>query len=392
MENKEDIYIELILLKKCTGDQLSSEELVQFSLWLQASPKHVTYYEKMMQFPYKEKEQISADLDTALQKFQANRATLPQEPVVSVIKNRTLFRIRTIAASVAAVLFIGGSIWLGIQQKEKEQQPIAIHPSTSVQLITKQGLQVNLEEPTEKLNEVLPEQIKVENNTLSYLAEKVEQAPQHYTLITPLNKQYTVALADGTIVTLNQGSEIQYTVPFQGDQRQVQLKGEAYFEVAKGEKPFVVFVNDLQVKAYGTEFNVNAYQRETIKTLLIEGSIGLKSAKGPGETILKPQEMATVNMHTGNCLVKEVSSQGALAWKTGAFSFKTVRLDEIMESIGDHFGISQIQYEHAYLKSQKLSAYITTERNISEVLEWIATTTALDITLRNGVVLIKEKK
>lgn len=393
MDRKEDIYIDLILLKKCTGDQLSQEELLHLSLWLQASQKHVDHYEKMMQFEYKNEEEIPVDLDAALERFRDNRQELKITKIPTQVKGRRLFRTIAIAASVTgAILVIGASLWLA--NMNKAPQTLVANNGTgqseSVKLITNQGLQLNLEDPSAMLESLLPGNTKVENNTLTYLEEGV-QAPQQYTISTPHNKQYTVVLPDNTTVFLNQGSEIQYTLPFQGNERTVHLKGEAYFEVAKGEKPFVVHAGEVQVKAYGTEFNVNAYQKGAVKAMLVEGSIGIKSENGPGETLLKPQELAIIDHQTGHCIVKEVSSQGYLAWKTGAFSFKTVRLDEIMESIADHFGITEILYERESLRSQKLSAYITTERNLSEVLEWIAATTGLDITLRNGVIYLKEE-
>ena len=100
------------------------------------------------------------------------------------------------------------------------------------------------------------------------------------TLSTPRGGQYQLVLPDGSKVWLNASSSLHFPTAFTGKNREVELTGEAYFEVAKNkEKPFHVKVNDMQVEVLGTHFNINAYEDENaIRTSLLEGSV--KITKG----------------------------------------------------------------------------------------------------------------
>lgn len=396
MDKKEDLHIELILLKKCTGDDLSQEELLQLSIWLQDSQKHIDHYEKMQNFPYKEDEHVPANTDAALgrflsniQNYNASNNTVPLRSTSLLQKQKKRFSFVGIAASfIGALIVIGGLGYMAIKYRSDSVVPKV----ETVQLITGHGAAVDLEDPKVMQKNLIAGKTTVANNTLTYHEEEKMVSPELHTLITPENKHYIIVLPDSTKVYMNGRSELKYHVPFTGNQRNVYLKGEAYFEVSKGHKPFIVHANEVQIKAYGTEFNVNTYRSGLIKAMLVEGSIGIKAGDHAHETMLKPQELAILNQNTGQCVVKEVASAGYLAWKTGYFSFKTVRLDEIMESVANHYGVGQIQYERESLRAQRLSAYITTERDLNEVLDWFEATTGLNIKNKEGIIYISEHK
>ena len=116
------------------------------------------------------------------------------------------------------------------------------------------------------------------------------------TIETPLGSTSNITLPDGTQVSLNAGSNLKYSGDFGEDNREVELVGEAYFDVAKDpSKVFLVKTTELNIKAYGTAFNVKSYPEEgTIETTLIEGKVGVtRSAfeyKDTDEVMLKPNE------------------------------------------------------------------------------------------------------
>src|SRR4029079_12697426 len=102
-------------------------------------------------------------------------------------------------------------------------------------------------------------------------------------------------LPDGSKVWMNAASTLRYPLTFTGNEREVEVTGEVYFEVAKNAKmPFKVDVNnEAQVEVLGTHFNINSYQNETsIKTSLLEGSI--KIINGKENAILKPGQQGQV--------------------------------------------------------------------------------------------------
>ena len=109
----------------------------------------------------------------------------------------------------------------------------------------------------------------------------------------------TISLPDGTKVMLNSGSSLRYASDFNVKNRDIELNGEAYFEVARNEKiPLIVSAKQMRVEALGTKFNVRAYSSEPeIVTTLVEGCV--KATAGGREMIMKPAEEISYNVKSG---------------------------------------------------------------------------------------------
>lgn len=110
-----------------------------------------------------------------------------------------------------------------------------------------------------------------------------------------------LVLPDGTQVWLNSSSRLKYSHNFNGPSREVELEGEAYFDVVKDlQRPFIVHTSAIDVKVLGTAFTVKSYpQDETIEATLLRGVIEV-SRKGNSNTprvILKPNEKLVFNKH-----------------------------------------------------------------------------------------------
>ena len=120
-----------------------------------------------------------------------------------------------------------------------------------------------------------------------------------------------VQLPDGSQVWVNSGSHLTYEGNFKGNTREVQLDGEAYFDVAKdASRPFIVHTSNIDIKVLGTAFNVKAYKTEpTIEATLIHGSIEVinKSEPGSAKIMLKPHEKLVYNKY----VIKDIKDQKA---------------------------------------------------------------------------------
>src|SRR5690606_12737857 len=135
-------------------------------------------------------------------------------------------------------------------------------------------------------------------------------------------------LPDGTKVWLNAGSELTFPTVFTGSERRVQLRGEAYFEVAKkvkGEKgkrlPFIVASEGQEVEVLGTHFNIMAYTDEPeVKTTLTEGSVQVSNLKSSISHLLRPGQQSSLKRN-GSIAIAEVNTEEAIAWKNGYFMF-----------------------------------------------------------------------
>nr|WP_260180788.1 FecR family protein [Mucilaginibacter lappiensis] len=188
---------------------------------------------------------------------------------------------------------------------------------------------------------------KTRDGQLQYTADKgdgqTENEPLSWnTISTPRGGQYQVILPDGTKVWLNAASSLKFPTAFAGNNRNVELMGEAYFEVAKStSRPFTVKVGHMQVKVLGTHFNIMAYQDEpAIKTTLLEGAVQLHD--GNSNSLLKPGQQGIVK--GDNIQIAEVDVAQTIAWKNGFFEFKRASIYDIMKQISRWYDV-EVVYE-----------------------------------------------
>jgi transmembrane sensor len=182
---------------------------------------------------------------------------------------------------------------------------------------------------------------------------------------TPRGGQYQLVLADGTKVWLNAASSIKYPVVFNGNERRVELTGEAYFEVAHNKgKPFRVITNGQEVEVLGTRFNINAYGDENaVKTTLLEGSVKVSSAGK--DKILRPGEQA--QLEGGNIRVAEVDIDEVVAWKNGFFYFNDDSIQGVMKELARWYDVD-VKYD-GVLPSREFSGEIPRNVNASQILD-----------------------
>lgn len=205
------------------------------------------------------------------------------------------------------------------------------------------------------------------------------------TIETPRGGQYQVNLPDGTKVWLNAGSSLRYPAQFAIAKREVELKGEAYFEVAKrtikgneqGKRlPFVVKTSAQEVEVLGTHFNINSYSEEgNTKTTLLEGSVAVhpRAANGAGipAKIIKPGEQSMLN--GSSMQVATVDTEKVLAWKEGFFMFEDEDLQSIMHQVARWYDVD-VEFKDNSLKNKGFSGTVSRFGNVSQVLKKIELT------------------
>ncbi|QNK61073.1 FecR family protein [Pedobacter sp. PAMC26386] len=195
---------------------------------------------------------------------------------------------------------------------------------------------------------------KTVDGQLLYELKEIPSSTQHpklpvlyNTISTPAGGQYQVILPDGTHVWLNAASSLKYPSSFTTlKERRVELRGEAYFEVAKVNVnavhiPFVVVSRKQEVEVLGTHFNVNSYEDDGIlATTLLEGSVKVRRP-AVFERIISPGEQALVNQ---DIQVIEVDPLTAIAWKNGLFKFENANIYMIMNQFSRWYNVD-IAYE-----------------------------------------------
>lgn len=197
-----------------------------------------------------------------------------------------------------------------------------------------------------------------------------EEPAQLNTIATPVGGQYQVILQDGTKVWLNAASSLRYPSRFNSKERNVEISGEAYFDVTHDEKrPFKVRSKGQQVEVLGTAFNIMAYDNEDmVKTTLLRGAVrvaGLGPLKTkivtllPGQQSLLTTQQISVN---NNPDLEEVVS-----WKNGYFKFNE-DIKNIMNKIARWYNI-EVVYRPGVDLSQTFSGEVSKSRNVSVLLK-----------------------
>lgn len=211
---------------------------------------------------------------------------------------------------------------------------------------------------------------KVADGSIVYDASGKKNAAEgvsYNVLTTPVGGQYHITLSDGTSVWLNASSSIKYPSQFIGDERKVEITGEAYFEVThNASKPFKVLAGKQLVEDIGTAFNINSYDNEpSLKTTLVEGKARVTNEAE--SFVLDPGQQTQLSDGQKLRLVSNVNVEEVIAWKNGLFKFNNASLPEVMRQIARWYNV-KVQYE-GKIENRKFNGEIARKTSLTEVLE-----------------------
>ena len=209
--------------------------------------------------------------------------------------------------------------------------------------------------------------------TLGYLyLHESEPVVKYAEVTSTMGTVVRYELPDHSVVWLNSGSKLRYPTVFKKNNRNVELIGEAYFQVeADAERPFYVNTpNGLSVYVYGTQFNVAAYDNDNyIETVLEKGKVNVVT---PGqETItLLPGEQLLYDKQTCQTVKNQVDVYGKVAWKDGKLIFRNTSLEEIIKRLERHFNVD-IEFNNNTGKEYSYRATFRTE-TLTQILDYLA--------------------
>ncbi|RPE12507.1 FecR family protein [Chitinophaga lutea] len=211
--------------------------------------------------------------------------------------------------------------------------------------------------------------IKLNSGQLAYNTDASGKGGgiSYNTLSTPKGGQFRIILPDGSNVWLNAASSLRFPTAFSGKTREVQLNGEAYFEVAKNPAmPFTVKVNEMAVQVLGTHFNVMAYKDEnSIQTTLLEGAVNIQH--GAQAMLLKPGQQARLSAAGKMTLNDRVDVEEVTAWKNGYFHFNHESLEGVMRQIGRWYD-AEVTYE-GDIPAREFGGKIERSSSVTEVMK-----------------------
>ena len=295
-----------------------------------------------------------------------------------------------LSAAAAAILITGSVIYFSSDKSLQQQAETAnLQPGKNrAELTLANGSHISLDDA---LNGNLAKEAgvqisKTKDGELVYtVTDANAPAYARNTIKTPYGGQYMVILPDQSKVWLNAGSSLTYPVSFaKAKTRNVDLAGEAYFEIAKDKThPFLVKTTQQEVEVLGTHFNINSYTDEPATlTTLLEGSVSVSATSA--HHILKPGEQS---MLTGQGIsVAPANTEEVMAWKNGYFRFNDEKIESVMRKIARWYDV-EIEFE-GEISDEEYNGKISKFKNIAQVLEMLSETNTVHFKIDGRRILV----
>jgi transmembrane sensor len=399
------------ILRRYASGEATEIEKAQVESWLSSRAEHLDYDAEQM------------DKDLAEPKFDFAATTRSSSPSIAnpdknikaseEKKARILSLIKILSAAAVAIWLVvfAYNRWSVTNDNEDSitvQSNVPITPITPGKnqaiLTLADGNRINLEELAlgESLKEGHLEIKKEEDGLLSYYANTElsmdsDDLEKLNTITTPRGGQYRIILPDGTKVWLNAYSTLKFPAAFTSDHRTVYLEGEGYFEVAKNEqKSFFVISGNQEVKALGTAFNINSYDKHgKVKTTLIEGSVQVRDTRQTTSvepTRLKPGQQSIFD--EDGIQVTTINLAQVIDWKNGDFTFMNQSIGEILEKVARWYDV-EINFSRnpdVLNTTTSFSGQIKRSVPLDQLLTVLSHAGNLDLHIEGRTIIVEKKK
>jgi ferric-dicitrate binding protein FerR (iron transport regulator) len=210
-------------------------------------------------------------------------------------------------------------------------------------------------------------------------------------IIVPIGEKSQVVLSDGTHVWINSGSSFKYPQRFAENEREVFLKGEAFFDVTKRNKQlFVVNTQDARVKVFGTAFNVKAYPEDTkTQTTVTRGLVSVQSTRNNEQAVLiRPNQMAVIKKETTALptqqsspaetftVIDKINVEAVTCWKDQLLVFNNETFEDMALKMERWFNV-KINIKDNSLKKERFNGKFVHNETVYQVLDAIKLTTPI---------------
>lgn len=330
---------DIIAKKWLAGEKLTLDEKKFLDEWLTSSGEHDLFLKKLENGSfYREYIEIGKLTDQKKQWAKLERLTQPQ---------RNVNLKKWVAYAAGIILLISLGIGVVLRQDVREEPIVTaaiVEPGgPRALLILNDGNQITLQERDTLVNTV-HSSINVQMGQVKYEVKDVtdEVEVEYNTIVIPRGGIYSLVLSDGTKVFLNSESELRYPVQFAGNERRVELKGEAFFEVTHDlTRPFVVQTGEMNTRVLGTSFNVLAYADEPVmETTLFSGRVEVSVNGILTKKDLTPGMQACWDPRGGEIVVKEVNLDLQSRWRDGIIMLDDEELESVMRMLSRWYNVT----------------------------------------------------
>lgn len=222
-------------------------------------------------------------------------------------------------------------------------------------------------------------------------APLAQNKPQPIEIFNKAGQRMVVKLPDSSVVTLNGNSRISYdATAFTGKTRDVELQGEAFFEVTKKpDRPFTVKSRLLKVRVLGTRFNVNAYpDLKQLRIALVSGSVEVRNLENTKIKQLKPMEMLSYDAKNHSAVTSAFDENELTGWKDGTLLFKSANFAEIRHKLAIMYNVNLVNKSSS--KNWSFNAEFKNE-NVQNIIKVLSRSKNLDYQLKNNNIIIHDK-
>ena len=375
------------LLQKYFSGTIMPDEQRLLDSWMKEKEEHKQLFERLRKDTrFAEEYGIFREVDTtrAWEAFRVKNGLGRQRRMTTWIKY---------AAVIALPLLIAG-VWLLFPRGGEQSIPVAqntkiVKREVSPVLEVVGGGKVILEKEKDKMIEAgRGVEVQQSSGMLVYSDSVVSEYVDTNVLRIPKGGEFKLQLADGTQVYLNSATDLRYPVAFTGSERRVYLKGEAYFEVAKDvEHPFIVVTDDVQVRVYGTSFNVNTLGADGVRTVLVEGKVGIRGQDSDREFVLKPNELAFYDRNSRDMKIETVDPDLYTLWRKGIFVFERETLENIMNTLSLWYDM-EVFFQSESAKKLHFSGHMKRYEQIEDILHAITDATGVVFTINDRTVCV----
>lgn len=375
------------LLQKYFSGTIMLDEQRLLDSWMKEKEEHKQLFERLRKDTrFAEEYGIFRGVDTtrAWETFRVKNGLGRQRRMTTWIKYTAVIALPLLVAGVWLLFPRGGEQSIPVAQNTK-----IVKREASPVLEVVGGGKVILEKEKDKMIEAgQGVEVQQSSGMLVYSDSVVSEYVDTNVLRIPKGGEFKLQLADGTRVYLNSATDLRYPVAFTGSERRVYLKGEAYFEVAKdAEHPFIVVTDDVQVRVYGTSFNVNTLGADGVRTVLVEGKVGIRGQDSDREYMLKPNELAFYGRNSRDMKIETVDPDLYTLWRKGIFVFERETLENIMNTLSLWYDM-EVFFQSESAKKLHFSGHMKRYEQIEDILHAITDATGVVFTINDKTVCV----
>ena len=272
---------------------------------------------------------------------------------------------------------------------------VEIVPGTGrAQLIMADGRFLKLEQKEDMKLDLPGVKVVATGKKIVYRAIEEEtstpKVEEYNTLVVPRGGEYMLELSDGTKVWLNSDSELRFPVTFVGDRRNVEIEGEAYFEVKKDSlHPFIVHTPHTNTKVLGTSFNISAYEDEELTAItLVQGKVEVYNQNE--KCILEPGWQAVSNNISEEMKKQQVNITSYVSWKEGMFEFYDMPLGQLIVQLSRWYDVDFF-FVNETTRQFKFTGAIKRSNTLKFMLEFIEKTSNVYFKVNGNVIQVFQK-